>query len=97
MPAYEDAQYNDTFDDIFSSGEDSGDELDISTFTAETAGRELGIQPVQRYDLAKLKLWEVMYTCGQQEIPLRCARRRQTGASLRRPQVEDEGCNRRQE
>ena len=61
MPAYEDAQYNDTFDDMSSSDDESGDELDMDTFTAETAGRELGIQPVQRYDLSQLKLWEIMY------------------------------------
>ena len=58
MPAYADAHYNDIFDDISSSDDESGDELDTSSFTTETAGRELGIQPIHAYDLSKLKLWD---------------------------------------
>ena len=61
VPAYEDAQYNEIFDDISSSDDESGDEVDTSSFTTETVGRDLGIQPIQRYQLSKLRLWEISY------------------------------------
>ena len=48
MPAYEDAQQNNIFDDVTSSDDDSGDELDTTSFTAETAGHDLGMQPMPR-------------------------------------------------
>ena len=48
----------DTSDD---NGSDAEGDLDHVQYTADTAGKQLGTQSVPRFDLTKLRLWEVMF------------------------------------
>ena len=53
-PTYDD----DTSDD---NGSDVEGDLQDVEYVAEVAGRQLGQQPVPRFNLSKLRLWEVMF------------------------------------
>ena len=53
-PTYDD----DTSDD---NGSDIEGDLQDVEYVAEVAGRQLGQQPVPRFNLSKLRLWEVMF------------------------------------
>jgi hypothetical protein len=58
------------FDDEDSSDHGSDhDEVEVDVaYTAESPGRDLGPQPVPRFDLDRLKVWEVMFV-DNKEFP----------------------------
>ena len=66
-------QIGDVSDPIFDDANDNGPEDDTDNwdefeYTAETAGRQLGVQPIPRFQLYTLKVFEVMFV-DNKDVP----------------------------